>query len=518
MPTPRLSFRCGDATIALDASGDVVSVVHQARREHSYLSGGRPYLRLGGADVPLAGPALVADIDEVELTWSSAEIRIEVRHSFTAGWGVRVVISNRSDHPVEVTDAGLTWEPTAGTPAWALAAGATGTYAIFPADADGPLLGGSLRVGTFETLAADRMSFGRIQLAADGRYVVQWQWDWYPNPRAFARPGGASTSRNAGVPHRLFLVGEETAKLGVDEDAALVLPPGLGQEVVNGVTEILSGGGSSRYAVEVVSARGVTHYDLHWSEPVEDRMREAAALALAAPAAANGVPVLTDADAALAVQQALRARLVDEPYAAEDALEAFVARAAEADPSRPTPALISLLGGETERTGETDLLERATELIRAHRRPVAGLGLAATQVCVSRVIRGLEVTPVLAHLDALSQGDPGPELTDRAARLELLLVTADGEGLQLRELAALGRRLGAGLTGASVDPTAVDLLAQLAAVFALTTPAASAAVSRGWTADVAELGRRAEAEVLFRITGLPPGPALSMLLMAAQTR
>ena len=289
-----------------------------------------------------------------------------------------------------------------------------------------------------------------------------------------------------------------------------MLPNSVVSEVVDGLTEIWGYASREPHPIEVVSARGVTHYDLHCAASLEDQLRRTAELALSGRRGANGVPLLADVHAALVVQQALRARVVDEPYAAEDAVELFVAGAADREP--PTPVLASLLCGEAERTGDVERLDDATALILAQDHPDAGLGLAATRVCVSRVLRDLDVRPVTDHLVDVGRADAGAALADRAARVELLLVTGTGGDEVLAELAALGRALGAGLTGVGVQPLDPELLAQLAAVFSLATPAVSAAVSRGWATSGQELGRRAEAEALFRIAGKPAGRALSLLL------
>ena len=73
---------------------------------------------------------MAADVDEVEFGFAAAEgLGLVVRHSFAADWGVRVAFVNHTLEPLSL-GAELAWAPAPECPAWALAAGVTGAYAI----------------------------------------------------------------------------------------------------------------------------------------------------------------------------------------------------------------------------------------------------------------------------------------------------------------------------------------------------------------------------------------------------
>ena len=183
--------------ITLDSAGSLVAVAHDKRPTASYLTGGgRPMVSVGGAWLQWPEPEVLLDSDEVEFAYERGPVRVVVRHSFAAGWGVRVALTNLTDEPLEVDDAGLSWVADPDAPAWALAAGASGAYAVPSPDGTGPLLGGVLALGAFEWVTAEAMGFSRLTLPPGGRFVVQWTWDWY-------RPGqdspGTGISRCRGA-------------------------------------------------------------------------------------------------------------------------------------------------------------------------------------------------------------------------------------------------------------------------------------------------------------------------------
>ena len=108
------------------------------------------------------------------------------------------------------------WVSGPDCPAWALPAGATGGYAVPAPDGAGPLLGGELTRGSFAEVDAEWLGLGRIELPPLGRYVVQWQWDWYPSPARFER------GRFLSVPRQLVLRAGEVARITADDDEAVV--------------------------------------------------------------------------------------------------------------------------------------------------------------------------------------------------------------------------------------------------------------------------------------------------------
>ena len=81
----------------------------------------------------------------------------------------------------------------------------------------------------------------------------------------------------------------------------------------------------------------------------------------------------------------------------------------------------------------------------------------------------------------------------------------------------MGGWLGAGLKGRAVRPLSPADTAYLAAVFGLADEELTIGLRRRWGGTARELVQRAEAEVLFEITGRPAGPALSWLTLAART-
>lgn len=126
----------------------VVAVQSDARLGESYLErAGAVSVRLDGDLLGWSAPELGVDADEVEVISQHPLLSATVRHSFGASWGVRLALANLSSHRLTLTEVVLGWEPTWGWPAWALAAGAVGSYAVAHPDGHGALLGGVLTLG-----------------------------------------------------------------------------------------------------------------------------------------------------------------------------------------------------------------------------------------------------------------------------------------------------------------------------------------------------------------------------------
>ena len=411
---PGLSYRLGRGVVALRLDGSV-EAVRPGPNEASYLvGGGRVKVLLGGTDVSWPDPTVAADVDEVEFGFTEAEgLGLVVRHSFAADWGVRVALVNHTLEPLSLT-AELAWAPAPESPAWALAAGVTGVYAIPGPDGTGPLLGGELVLGTCVGASERGIGLGRVELGPLERWVVQWRWAWYANPRTFSR------NRFATVPRDLVLPDTETARILADDDAAVVAP---GVDTARRGPHLeLSSPGPQRVGVEVRSHRGVTAYDLEWVGSLDDVLAQLADGLLEGRRSRAGVPVLGDVDAALAVQHLLARGWLSTPDQADDALGLFTARAADSDPVDGRG--VGLLCGEFERTGDPDLLDYATKHLLELDRPVPGLGLAAAQVCVARLTQDWPLDPVLTHVGRVAEGTTGDALDHVAADLELRLTTA----------------------------------------------------------------------------------------------
>ena len=147
--------------------------------------------------------------------------------------------------------------------------------------------------------------------------------------------------------------------------------------------------------------------------------------------------------------------------------------------------------------------------------------MAVSQASLLRVLRGFEVQPLIDWLIGLDPTDvAGP--IGAATRLERIAIAAlrDEPGRDDERLAAaivVGGWLGAGLKGRAVRPLSAADTAYLAAVFGLADEELTKRLRRRWGGTARELMQRAEAEVLFEITGRPAGPALSWLTLAART-
>jgi hypothetical protein len=253
-PVSGHSLRWDAARVDLSDAGVVTAVVPDAEPARSYLvTAGELRVVQDGTPVTWSAPELGVDADEVEVTRAAGPLRLVVRHSVAAGWGVRLVLSNSGDQPVVLDDAVLTWQPPADQPAWALAAGAAGSYAVLPLDGFGPVLGGVLRLGELAAVDGDGLHLGRLLLEPQGRYVVQWHWDFHADARSFDR------GRHPDVPRRLDLLVGEVVTVAADEDQALVAAGGLEVETVRDTVE-LSGAEAGELLVELRSARGLTHF------------------------------------------------------------------------------------------------------------------------------------------------------------------------------------------------------------------------------------------------------------------
>ena len=529
-----LSFRSGPALVELSAQGEVTAVRHEDG--DSYLDGaGAVQVWTGGVAREWSPPTLEVDADEVEVTRTSGALRVVVRHTFAAGWAIRLALTNTGPDELVLDDVRLGWRAAPGRPVTALAAGAAGSVAVLPADGAGPLLGAVLRLGVLDRVDADGLHLGRVVLAPQGRFVEQWHVGFQPGPGAFGR------GLHPEVPVRLDLELGDAVSIATTEDEALVLGEGLVAEPVRGGTE-LTGWRAGTHEVELRSARGSTRYPLRVAEPWSEVLRASAAWVLDRPRTSSGVVPLSGPDQALVVQAALAAGVVEDDYEAEDALDLYGARLPE-DGDRDART-IGWLCAEHDRVTDPEPLTWALRGVLGHRRPEPGLGLVATRVCLALVVAGRPVTPVVEHLRTLAREAERPPgaggLGEQAALLELEVVTmarrpadppaAAGTrpsgvrtgastwlpGAVLPRTAAVGDRLGGGLTGRPVPPLPLELLAHVAAVLTLLPEPVSAELAGRWGCSAHELGRRARAEVLARLEGPVPGPAHGWLVLASR--
>jgi hypothetical protein len=517
VPTPRLTFPLGPGHVVLRPDGAISAVVADSGSAGSYLDGGgRVAVRIDGVPVEWPDVSVAVDVDEVELHHiGRTDLDLQVRHSFTGGWTIRTTFLNQSLEPLSL-QAELAWEPAADRPARALAAGATGAYAVPPADGTGPLLGGELVLGTCDAISAEGIGFGRFTLHPLERRVVQWRWDWFADARAFS-------ARFPGVPSELVLATGEVAQIAANDDEAVVAPGG----------DLTRRGGHLEFsatvpqavAVQVSSRRGVTEYEVEWVAPLDELLIEVGEILAAGPRSRTGLLQLADVDAAMVLQRLLAVGGAGDPDESDDALRLFSSRL---EGYRfPDGRGVGFLCGEFERLGEEELLERATTALLALPDAVPGVGLATVQVCVARLLLGWPVEHLLVRLQALSAAtDLGAEHgLDCAVSLELALVGgsrfADAvnpdEHQRLEAWSTrIGARLGAGLLGRPVRPLPVDQQAYLATVLGLLPESLAYRMQPEWGCRLHDAARRTEAEVLVELRGQRPRPAHSWLIMGAR--
>jgi hypothetical protein len=416
-------FAAGPARVTCDRSGQVTSVRHQRSGDLSYLAGaGLGALQVDGAFLDLPDPEVLADVDEVEFVYTFPErLRVVVRHSFSAGWGMRLAFSSLSTDEVRVDWAELILRPGTGCVAWALTLGATAAYSVSAASGTGPLLGARLRLGSVDRATERGVELTSFSLRPGARYVVQLDWDWYARPRDF------TADRLGDAPSALFMTTGEAVQFRVDEDVAVVEPAGVEVERLQDRIDAVSPH-PGVYPFELRSARGTTVFDLHWVDSVAATLARLVPDALSGPRTAAGVTKLGSVAEALLVQHALAVGDVDDLDVAGEALDLFTARLGE--PDRLTTLEAAYLCREFDRTGDADLLTAATEALLATDRPSPGLGLAATQLCLGLIVSGRTVQPVLAHLSRMVAAEivPGQryhqwDVSRQSAALELVAVT-----------------------------------------------------------------------------------------------
>ncbi|HLL62758.1 MAG TPA: hypothetical protein VK401_06905, partial [Propionibacteriaceae bacterium] len=234
------------------------------------------------------------------------------------------------------------------------------------------------------------------------------------------------------------------------------------------------------------------------------------------------VVTLPGVDAALVLQHLLGRRRLGNPDQADDALGLFVTRTADSPVGDGRG--VSLLCGEFERTGDPDLLEQATAQLLRLDQPLPGLGLAAAQLCVSRLGQGWPLGPVLSHLGREVEAAEEGGLDQIAAELELRLTaaprSADDEAARSRSMEALVRRigaaLGAGLPGRPIRPLPVDQQAYLGVVLGLLPEALGARSQPDWGLPPHDVARLTQGQALARVVGQPPRAAHSWMIMGAR--
>ena len=501
-------FAVADCRISVDDVGRVVEVRHPSRPGRSYLSLGLPEVRLvtAGRSVPLdlVPNRRLVDADELELTLTDPSgTEITVRHMFVAGWQTRFVLANAGREPVAL-EVGWPFELPLDIVGWAVADGAEGALFVQPDDGTGPLLLGRLRQGSIASVSGGRLRLPPLELPPGARYVLSWDWSWLPEPAEYVRrwpsvhPASATVVRGSGV------------VLPVGPDVATVVPDGIEIDRDDELLQLTAA--EARAAeIELRSARGVITLGLRWTQTAGELLGEAAAGELARPPGPRGVIGLPGLDAAVVVQYALGAELVEDPDGAGDALDQFTSRL---DPERmagdPGDSGIGAiyLCGEYERTGDPVLLDLAADVVMRVARPEPGLGIAASRICAALLAAGRLPDRVLRRLLTLAASTPTADTL--ASLTELRVVTqptgpAEAAQPLLEAVLALGTRLGSGLPGEPVDPPPVEILGQLLAILATLPDALAEPTRQAWGVPAADRAARLVPTLIDRLAERPVG-------------
>jgi len=125
-------FAGGSGYVDLDPAGSVIAVRHKTRPDNNYLVGtGLGDFHLNGKAAHLAVPVVEQDMDEVEVTWQvEGQPGITLRHTFTAGWGMRLAFVNLSSCPRRLDPVLLSVRAAPGNYASALAAGSEAGFSV----------------------------------------------------------------------------------------------------------------------------------------------------------------------------------------------------------------------------------------------------------------------------------------------------------------------------------------------------------------------------------------------------
>jgi hypothetical protein len=515
-----LDFRYGPGMITVDREGVIRGVVHDSRPGASYLlEAGTVTVRSAGGQVPFELTGWHADSDEVEVVWEAAGLlRLEVRHTFAAGWGMRLAVTNIGTTALTLDDVQLALVAGEKYVPWGLAAGAEAAYSLHPLDGAGPVLGGLLKLGSVQRLGPGGArgsrpprsqhspgvaSLGTIDLAPGGRYILVWQWSWYPTPRALG------AGRHPGVPVSTYLVAGQSARIHAGSDVAVLAPDPHLVVAPDGESTELIPSGPGDYPVELRSALGAVEYRLHCAAPAENLLARLADRLLGGSRTPAGVIRIDTAAAGLVVQHAI-ASGIEQTDAAAEALDLLTSRLRTAPARDPLSA--AYLCGEAVRIDEAELIDVVAEAMRAAELAEPGLGLAVLRLSVSSLVLGRDISRVLDGLLGLvvpSATDAEPADADAAlrrdiGRLELMAVLASSRRQApqpdlIDHVARIGVWLGAGLKGEPVRRLGLVRLAQLAAVLELLPEQLEPAFHRRWPCPPSELAHRARAELLNRL-------------------
>lgn len=509
-----MRFSVPPGRLEVDDGGRIGAVTAGRRR---YLSGG------GVAEVIIAGEArrptpgrVALDADEVETEAELAGLTVGIRHTFAAGWGWRVRLANATAAELIIDEVALDLRPEPGMIAHPTAAGAEAELIIRPADGSGPILAGRLAGGAIAEITTAGPRTGPIRLAPGAAYVLTWQWTWYEDVARLAE------RRRGMVPWPAVRTIGEPIDLRGDPDAALIVPEDLSgadgtiRAPDGELTELIAGRPGS-YPIEERSARGTVTFRLGWAPPLDQVLAERADRLPAAGRAS--------AEAGIVLQSALNAGAAADPDLAVDTLEITAAELVEAGPDVGMAAVLLCL--EHLRTGDPEPLRAAVDWILSRDRIEPGLGLAVTQACLARVVRGEPIAPIIERAGALAAAVPErPTLPlDETGIAEVELLAAlhrnlDRPAPALRNrLLAAGPYLGTGEVGPPTPALPAEDQAALIAAVLFAGEQAPSLVGRAWAASPTALAESAIPPLLLSADGAAPSDrTLAWLALARVAR
>lgn len=500
--------------LRIDRTGRIVAAT---AGDHRYLAGG------GVGEVVIDGRArqpdlvrLAGDADEVDLELDAGDgLEISVRHTVAAGWGWRIRLANATQHELAVDQVRLDLtlgEQMVGHP---IAAGAEAELVIRPGDGSGPILAGRLLTGAITEITDTGLLTGPLLLPPGAGFVITWQWTWYADvARLIERRRGV-------VPWPTVRTVGEPIDLRSDPDAALIVPddligvdgtlPGPGGQI----TELVADR-PARFPIEERSARGTVRFELGWAPPAESVMAERAERF---PAPAPTGPAGSTADGIL-LHRTLSAGTAADPDEAAELLELITGGLLDDGPATALDA--TLLCIEHHRTGSRELLEVAVDWLLRCDRVDPGLGIAVTQACLARVIRGQAIAPIIQHAGSLAAALPEqPEVPLNGpgiAELELLAAvhrTVEQPSLAFRaRLRAAGPYLGSGEVAPARPALAETDQAALIAVIRFAEEQAAAAIGRDWAAPPSVLAEAAAGILLDQVADSASSETLAWLALA----
>lgn len=474
MPAQTVSFAAGNGQVSVSGTGRVERVEHLARPGESYLAAnsGLPQLIVGGEPVGWQRADVITDEDEVESRYVAASrsgLECTVRNAFAGSWIQRCMLVNTSAVPIQADDVITSIPPAGHMLAHAGVAAADTFWVVQPSDGLGPLLTGRLTHGPITGDAPDGLRTGPVRIQPGHRFVLQWVIDFEPDTVSFAAGlSDDSTARTDMWQHESYPVHDPDTAVLVQDPVVLDHEDGI---------QTLRSTRPGRYGVELRSARGSRRIDLSWVPTIDELLAWLGPQWLADDR--TGVrqpdrfkrPILPDSGAALGLQYALGAHILDEPEIADDALTRHTARLLDLD--RLSSHDLAYLAQETSRTGDLDPLDHAHAQLVARTEPTMGLGLAATRVCLAQLAAGSVPTSVLDRMRALSRrvverrpvDRDASEIPDEITALELTVVSgpaALASRAQSQPQAAtpdlwpdvlrLAAQLGSGLPGHRLGP------------------------------------------------------------------